>query len=75
MRRDMEVLKGTKGSAGLRLYAVHGNVPDLQKDWARQVREAFPEYTVEEDCLPLSICTHTGPVALAIACAVIPDIS
>ncbi len=75
MRRDMEVLKGTKGSAGLRLYAVHGNVPDLQKDWARQVREAFPEYTVEEDCLPLSICTHTGPVALAIAFAVIPDIS
>ncbi len=75
MKKDIEELRSCEKSAGIRLYAVHGNIPGLQKEWVRQVREAFPGFEVEEDQLPLSICCHTGPVALAVACTVIPEIS
>lgn len=36
------------------------------KEWAAMVQEAFPEYDMMSDYLPLSIITHTGPDALGI---------
>lgn len=35
-------------------------------EWAKMVHEAFPEYEMMSDQLPLSIITHTGPDAMGI---------
>ncbi len=40
--------------------------PEDAKAWADMVHEAFPEYDMMSDYLPLSIITHTGPDALGI---------
>lgn len=75
MRNDIEKLYGGTASETVWLYAVHANVPDVQREWAEQVREAFPNFHVEEDALSLSVCCHIGPGALAIACSRKMDLS
>ncbi|MCI2048458.1 MAG: DegV family protein [Lachnospiraceae bacterium] len=69
MRNDIDKKFGGVAAKDVWLYAVHSNVPDKEREWAQQVRDAFPDYQVEEDCLSLSVCCHIGPDALAIACS------
>lgn len=40
--------------------------PDEEKDWERQIREAFPEDRVHYEPLSFSIACHTGPNAFGI---------
>ena len=41
---------------------------DPVNEWVREIKEAFPTYTIEGDPLSLSISCHIGPGALAITC-------
>lgn len=63
--RDMEVRFG--GRANCHIYAVHANCPETFGPWAREIRDRFPDMEVGEDRLSLSVCTHIGPGALAVA--------
>ncbi len=77
MKKDMTERFGGIDTETCHLYAVHANCPDTFAPWSREVREAFPAFQVREDVLSLSICTHIGPGALAIACSrklEIPDL-
>ncbi len=65
IEKDMETRFG--GRQNCHIYAVHANCPDTFAPWAHEVREKFPDMEVGEDQLSLSICTHIGPGALAVA--------
>ena len=69
MKHDIDTLYGGADNDNIWLYAVHGNVPAAFEEYAREVREAFPGITVQEDVLSLSVACHIGPGALAIACS------
>lgn len=66
IRQDMETrFAGRK----MRLFAVYSQSEEAGTHWKEAVQAAFPDQEVEMAALPLSICCHIGPGALAIACA------
>lgn len=69
MKKDISERFGGTGTETCHLYAVHANCPDTFAPWLEEVKAAFPAFQVREDVLSLSICTHIGPGALAIACS------
>ena len=69
MKHDIDTLFGGTDNDNIWLYAVHGNVPEAFREFAQEVRTAFPGITVQEDVLSLSVSCHIGPGALAIACS------
>ena len=69
MKHDIDTLYGGSDKENVRLYAVHGNVPDQFAEFSQEVRAAFPGIRVQDDVLSLSIACHIGPGALAIACS------
>ena len=69
MKHDIDTLFGGADNDNIWLYAVHGNVPEAFREFAQEVRTAFPGITVQEDVLSLSVSCHIGPGALAIACS------
>lgn len=69
MKHDIETLYGGMQEETVWLYAVQGNIPDQFPAFAKEVRNAFPAFGVEEDYLSLSVACHIGPGALAIACS------
>ncbi|MFI3201660.1 MAG: DegV family protein [Eubacteriales bacterium] len=66
---DIEKKLGGLGiDNAIRLAVVHSNNEELAIEYGKMVEEAFPHYLVEISELSLSIASHTGPGALAIAC-------
>lgn len=56
-----------KGTDYLIQTAYSGDLEQGNK-WNETVKQAFPEYDVYNDVLPMSICCHVGPGALGITC-------
>lgn len=52
-----------------------GDSMEPVNEWIEEVKERFPDYTVDSDPLSLSVSCHIGPGALAIAVAVTEDAS
>ena len=69
MKKDISELYGGVETETCKLYAVHASCPEPFRVWADEVAKAFPAFHVQEDELSLSVCTHIGPDALAIACS------
>ena len=69
MKKDIAERFGGTDTETCHLYAVHASCPDLFEPWRNEVRAAFPAFRVSDDVLSLSVCTHIGPGALAIACS------
>ena len=69
MKKDISELYGGVETETCKLYAVHASCPEPFRVWADEVAKAFPAFRVQEDELSLSVCTHIGPDALAIACS------
>ena len=69
MKKDISELYGGVDTETCKLYAVHASCPEPFRVWADEVAKAFPAFRVQEDELSLSVCTHIGPGALAIACS------
>ena len=69
MKKDISELYGGLETETCKLYAVHASCPEPFRVWADEVAKAFPAFRVQEDELSLSVCTHIGPNALAIACS------
>ena len=69
MKKDINERFGGTETETCHLYAVHASCPDTFAPWREEVRAAFPNFRVFDDVLSLSVCTHIGPGALAIACS------
>ena len=69
MKKDISELYGGIETETCKLYAVHASCPEPFRVWADEVAKAVPAFHVQEDELSLSVCTHIGPGALAIACS------
>lgn len=66
---DIERRLGGLGAQNpIQLAVIHSNNEEVAIEYKEMVQEAFPHYPVEIGELSLSIATHTGPGALAIAC-------
>lgn len=50
------------------IYTAYSGDPEQGVKWNELVAQAFPEYKVYNDILPMSISCHTGPGAKGIAC-------
>lgn len=50
------------------IQTAYSGHPEEGDKWNKVVREAFPEYEIQNAILPMSICCHTGPGALGIVC-------
>lgn len=69
IHHDIETMYGGVDTETCWLYAVHAHVPDRIGQHLEAVQKAFPAFHVMEDELSLSVCCHTGPGALAVACS------
>lgn len=67
MKHDIETQFGGSPD-NVHLYAVESRSPQQFPSFYEEVKAAFPGTPVEHDVLSLSICTHIGEGALAIAC-------
>ena len=67
MHSDIDSMYG--GNENVHLYAVQAQCPDSFAPWSSQIRESFPGAEIRDDMLSLSVCSHIGPGALAIACS------
>lgn len=71
MKEDMEnrfIELVKKGEMTL-WYSYCGVEKDKLEEWVKMIEEAFPDFEVKGRELTISIATHIGPGALAIACA------
>lgn len=71
MKKDMEERFAKERAAGemaLEISYSYGQ-DEIVDVWREEVKEAFPDLTLDETPLSLSVACHTGPGVLAIACA------
>jgi len=55
---------------GITLHAAYAGLPEDSESWREEIKEAFPEYDIEMDVLPLNISTHVGRGAKGMALTV-----
>lgn len=66
MKNDLEVRYAGERMA---LYSGYSGDKAAGDAWLEMVKEAFPDRTVKQIVLPMSICCHIGDGCLGIACA------
>lgn len=77
MKKDMETRFAKPRSEGqmcLQIAYSYGQ-DELVDTWRREVQAAFPDLEISEGLLSLSVCCHTGPGVIAIACSKKPELS
>lgn len=69
MKNDLTNSFGGTSGAEAWLYVVDAQDPEGLEEFQKEVQIAFPNFHILNDHLSLSICTHIGSGALAIACS------
>ena len=57
------------GGKKMSLLAAYTCSAEEAKSWKEELEDRFPNYTIDMDPLSLSVACHSGPGALAVACA------
>lgn len=66
---DLELRFGDENCKHTWLQVVHANDPEAAEELRQELRQIYPHIDIYVGALSLSVVCHTGPGALAIACA------